>query len=129
MLALAAPSRGGCLELVFLNGCESEALGQAVRDAGVPTVVCWRTRVCDPAARVFVRAFFTALEYGRSVSDAFDDARTAVMCVTRLGSLAGLPAGMTVSVPKFELRRPGTPTAMVSVSPVPIAAGIPMLLV
>jgi len=129
MLALAGPRHGGCLELVFLNGCCSEALGLAVHAAGVPTVVCWRTKVCDPAARVFARAFFKGLEDGRSVVDAFEDAKNAVMCVTHSGQLTGLPAGMTTSVPKFELREPGTPSAMTFVSPIPIAAGVPVLVV
>ena len=30
-------------ELVFLNGCRSEQLGQHLCDAGVPVVICWRT--------------------------------------------------------------------------------------
>ena len=45
MLGQFSPARGGPLELVFLNGCESEALGKAVRRAGIPNVVCWRTLV------------------------------------------------------------------------------------
>ena len=81
--------------------------------------------VCDPAARVFAKAFFKALEDGRSITYAFEDAKTAVMCVTRPGRLQG----MTTNVPKFELRKPGMATAMTSVSPTPIAAGVPVLMI
>jgi len=129
VLALAAPAHGGCLELVFLNGCESEALGRAVRAAGVPTVVCWRTQAYDDAARIFAKAFFQALEDGRSAADAFEDAKAAVMFVTRPAKmLHGLPDGIPASVPMYELRGPGTPTAMTNVRPKPIAAGVPLLL-
>ena len=49
------------LELVFLNGCQSEELGKAVCKAGVRTVVCWRTKVVDEAARKFATSFFQAV--------------------------------------------------------------------
>ena len=124
ILGRATPSHGGCLELVVLNGCCSEPLGRAAHSAGVPTVVCWETKVWDPAARIFTRAFFTALEDGRSTADAFDDAKDAVMCVTHPGQIAGLRTWVS----KYELRRPGTPTAMTSVSPEPWAVGIPVLI-
>ena len=39
MLGAFSPAQGGPLELVFLNGCESVALGEAVHKAGVPFVV------------------------------------------------------------------------------------------
>ena len=124
-MRLATPSHGGCLELVVLNGCCSEPLGRAAHDAGVPSVVCWETKVEDSAARIFTLAFFTALEDGRSTADAFAAAKTAVGFVTHPGQIAGL----ATLVPKYELRRPGTPTAMSSVSPAPMAAGIPVLIV
>lgn len=120
----AAPSRGGCLELVFLNGCCSESLGKAICDAGVPNVVCWRTQTEDGAARVFARAFFEALETGTTVADSYEAAKLAVMCVTHLGRQAHLHA----MVPKYELRAPGTASAMTMVSPEPWAAGVPVLL-
>ena len=124
IMGLATPSRGGCLELVVLNGCCSEALGRAAHNAGVRRVVCWKTKVEDSAARIFTLAFFTALEDRRSIADAFDEAKVAAMCDTRPGTIAGL----TALVPKFELRCPGTASAMASVFPVPWAAGIPVLI-
>ena len=124
IIAHATPSRGGCLELVFLNGCCSENLGKAIRDAGVPNVVCWRTQTEDGAARAFAKGFFEALENGDTVADAFEAATLAVKCVTRLGKNAHLDA----MVPKYELREPRTASAMPNVSPEPWAAGVPVLL-
>ena len=124
IMRLATPSHGGCLELVVLNGCCSEPLGRAAHNAGVPSVVCWKTQAEDSAARIFTLALFTALENGRSTADAFDDAKTAVMCVTRKGKIAGL----NTMIPKYELRGRGTPTAMTSVYPTPWPAGIPVLI-
>ena len=128
ILRLATPSHGGCLELVVLNGCCSEPLGRAAHNAGVPTVVCWETRVWDPAARIFTRAFFTALENGRSAADAFDDAKTAVRFETCPGHIPGPDGPIPAMVPKYELRGRGTPTAMTSVYPTPWPAGIPVLI-
>ena len=73
MLGQFSPARGGPLELVFLNGCESEALGKAVRKAGIPNVVCWRTLVENGAARPFSEAFFTAYaQQGCDAAEAFE---------------------------------------------------------
>ena len=73
MLGQFSPARGGPLELVFLNGCESEALGQAVRRAGIPYVVCWRTLVENGAARPFSEAFFSAYaQHGCDAAEAFE---------------------------------------------------------
>ena len=126
----APAGRGGPLEFVFLNGCCSEPLGEAVRAAGVPTVVCWRSEVEDGAARILARAFFQALGSSGSadadaVRAAFESAKAAVRLVTRSGRLAG---GIVASVPKYELRAPGVPSTQ-PVHPPPIAAGVPVLLV
>ena len=61
LLGRHSPKSGGKLELVFLNGCRSEALARAVRAEGVPYVVAWATTAHDEAARVFSKAFFEAL--------------------------------------------------------------------
>ena len=103
----------------------------------MPNVVCWKTEVWDPSARIFTLAFFTKLESGRSIADAFAAAKTAVMCETHDGDIPGpytiqipgLPRGRIPSqVPMYELRGPGSPTKMTSFNPVPQAAGIPVLI-
>jgi len=92
---------GGCLELAFLNGCRSEPLGEAVRRAGVPTVVCWQGRVVDAAARIFARAFFQAVAAGMEYGRAYDEARRAVQLATRRSG--------AVATPLYELRDPDEP--------------------
>jgi len=123
MLGRASVVHGGLLELVFLNGCCSEGLGQAVRAAGVATVVCWRTQVEDHAARIFSKAFFEARRAGRGIAHAFEDAKAAVLTVTQPGQSDGL----STDVPVYEIREQGTPTRSVT-TPAPVAAGIPVLL-
>ena len=81
MLGQFSPARGGPLELVFLNGCESEALGQAVRRAGIPHVVCWRTLVENGAARPFSEAFFSAYaQHGCDAAEAFEQVVEWSLC-------------------------------------------------
>ena len=58
MLGTYSTGGGGILELVILNGCSSLSLGRMVARAGVPNVVCWKTRVQDKAAKAFALAFF-----------------------------------------------------------------------
>ena len=47
MFGASAKSKGGQLELVFLNGCCSQPLGELIRQQGVEYVVCWRTKALE----------------------------------------------------------------------------------
>lgn len=103
MLRSVRQHRRDVLELVFLNGCSSEALGRAVREqAGVPWVVCWRTACNDEAARFFSVKFFQVLNRA-TYRDAFEQAKSALQLHTRPGRLAN---GVSAQVPKFVLHDP-----------------------
>jgi len=149
LLGRHAPSAGGRLELVFLNGCRSEALGRAVRAAGVPYVVCWATPAHDAAARVFSRAFFAALDVRQNPKrrpslrrrlrclvdadagahdayvSAYSEAVDAVVFELRLGSLAN---GVRSHVPRFALRDPARGADASDASPPPSPSGVPLFL-
>ena len=131
VLGSHSPSSGGCLELVVLNGCESEALGRAIFAAGIPTVVCWKTKVHDHAARIFSRCFFQQiatfsqeaphLRTQRYV-DACTQAKLAVLSYPK-----PTPKWEMTSGPMFELVDP----AQHENGKLPngkMAAGIPLLL-
>ena len=141
LLGAHSPRTGGLLTTVFLNGCETYSMGARVRAAGVPYVVCWRTKAESGAARLFACSFFSSLVSGRGHLQAFEDAKSALLITTRPGNLAnGLPS----SVPAYELRDPFPlpPSSSSSSSttpstgaadpygfkPKPMAAGIPELL-
>lgn len=139
--ALAALLGAHGLTLVFLNGCETEALGRRVRAAGVPHVVCWRTPTEDGAAALFADAFFRAKEaHGRSCAAAFADACHTLRVQTRDGYAAD-GTRLDHDVPHYELRPPDEPPrnpegfTMPSIrrpqpepTPLPFAAGVPVLL-
>ena len=100
--------RGEMLELVFLNGCESEDLGRALREqAKVPWIVCWRTKCDDEAARLFSVHFFEALSRAGALEtepypSAFYEAKSALITKhTRAGTSAD---GTAAQVPKFVFR-------------------------
>ena len=59
----ALSAEGGTVECVFLNACESETVGEGLRECGVPYVVCWRTVVQDASAVLFARDFYAALDH------------------------------------------------------------------
>jgi len=86
--------RNSDLKTVFINGCDSRALGRQCSDAGIECVVCWSTAVLDEAAAIFSK---------------------------RNGSVSG------TKVAKFELRAPGIPAVAISFSPLPLAAGLPVM--
>ena len=136
LLGAHSPRSSGCLTTVFLNGCRTEEMGRRVRAAGVPHVVCWRTKAHNAAARTLASSFFSSLAAGRGHAQAFEDAKSAVLLVTRPGRLAN---GVPSSVPAYELRDPFAQTASEATlavhqevppdfSPPPMAAGIPILL-
>ena len=90
------------LELCFLNGCESLELGRAAIVPGVPTVVCWRTKAFDPAARTFAKAFSEALATGRTYREAFVTAVHALKVKTHPDPTDPFAA----AVPMFQLCGP-----------------------
>ena len=115
------------LEFVFINGCESLHLGKALRDGGVPHVVCWETKVEDTPAYHFAVEFYRALNSNNceDYRGAFEAAKLAVeSSLLRKGAEAGL---RDIMIPKFELRRPGSPPIR-ACNPPPRAAGVPVYL-
>jgi len=50
--------KGGTIECVVLNACETEEVGKKLRDHGVPNVVCWQSRVRDETAHNFPNTFY-----------------------------------------------------------------------
>jgi hypothetical protein len=57
-----AAGRGGTVECVVLNACESEQMAKRLRQYGVPHVVCWRSEVRDLTAMRFSETFYKALD-------------------------------------------------------------------
>ena len=104
---------GGLLELVFINGCDSEALGRQIwkQGTGVPTVLCWKTPTCDPAAKLFCVHFFECIAGGGESKTAFETAAMAIVNEMHKGR------------PKFRLEGPGAPPFAQ-----PWASGMPLLL-
>eukprot|EP00965_Chrysotila_dentata_P246453 6207173-Pleurochrysis_carterae.AAC.1 len=98
-------------------------MGRAVYEAGVPTVLCWASRVEDRAARLFAKAFFEMAAAAHDYRTCFEGAKAAVQLVTRPGESGGVCG----SVPRYELRVPGTASAW-RCTPTPIAAGVPVLI-
>mmetsp|Transcript_70046 Transcript_70046/g.210451 ORF Transcript_70046/g.210451 Transcript_70046/m.210451 type:complete len:1272 (-) Transcript_70046:33-3848(-) len=127
LLGSHSPRSGGLLDLVFLNGCCSEELGQAILAMGVPAIVCWKTRLLSEAGPVFSEAFFQALAQGRNYMQAFEQAKQAVTLVTRRGTLA--VGRHPCDVPRYELRDPdANPPRESVIDPAPEAVGVPVLL-
>jgi hypothetical protein len=120
ILGAHAPSKGGKLQLVFLNGCSSYQLGEAVHKAGIPFVVCWHTMVHDEAARIFSEAFYVHLERPTATyAEAFEQAKHAVHEIT-----ISKQGDNRFSIPKFSLENPAAGKKTASGA---WAAGIPHL--
>jgi serine/threonine protein kinase len=69
------------LKCVFVSACHSEWVGHAFVDAGVPHAVCCPVDEClqDIAAIEFTRSFYRGLACRRTLLNAFDLARRAVL--------------------------------------------------
>ena len=87
---VAAPALGalfrtmrGDVRIVVLNACHSAVQAAAIGEH-VDYVVGMRSSIRDDAAAVFAAAFYRALGFDRTVAEAFDQAKTALL-------LAGIP--------------------------------------
>ncbi len=71
------------IRVVMLNACYTASQAEAI-GAHIDYIVGMRTSVADTSATVFAAAFYSALGYGRKVTEAFEQAVAAIM-------LHGLP--------------------------------------
>ena len=82
-------------EFVFVSACHSALAGHTFVDCGVPHVVCCQqeSQLMDSAALSFTRAFYLALAFGRTLKDAFEIGKHAVL------------SSATVSNPDEEMKK------------------------
>lgn len=66
------------LQLVFLNGCSTEAQVQDLLEAGIPSVIATSQAIDDTVATDFAGSFYRDLAGGDTIQTAFDKARAAV---------------------------------------------------
>ena len=66
------------IQVVFLNACYSQIQGKAINEV-IDYVVGMNKAVGDKAAIVFASSFYRALGFGRTIQDAFDQAKTALL--------------------------------------------------
>jgi len=104
MLSAHAPCNRGSLTCIIINGCCTERIGRALHDAGIPVVICWRSKLHDKAGPLFSKVFHVALRQTQDYYEAYELAR----CVLST---------------EFDLRDP----QIASDSPQQ-AAGIPLLI-
>lgn len=66
------------IRLVFLNACYSREQAQALVTT-IDCVVGMKESIRDDAAAVFASSFYRAIGFGRSIQEAFDQGRTALL--------------------------------------------------
>ncbi|HEY85788.1 MAG TPA: CHAT domain-containing protein, partial [Chloroflexi bacterium] len=79
--AIFAPLSQAPAQVAFLSACHSQSMAQALLDAGVPHVaaVDANAAALDVAARAFSAQFYPWLLAGKTVRQAFDAGRAAVL--------------------------------------------------
>lgn len=66
------------IRLVFLNACYSRDQAQALITS-IDCVIGMKDSIYDDAATVFASSFYRAIGFGRSIREAFDQGRTALL--------------------------------------------------
>ncbi len=66
------------VQLVLLSACHSERIAEALAQV-IPYAIGMRETISDDAAIVFAAAFYQALGYGRTIREAFDLGKNALM--------------------------------------------------
>jgi hypothetical protein len=66
------------IRLVFLNACYAQEQAQALVTT-IDCVIGMQQSMRDDAAAIFASAFYRALGFGRSIQEAFDQGRTALL--------------------------------------------------
>jgi hypothetical protein len=66
------------IKIVVLNACYSQIQGKAINEV-IDYVIGMKTAIGDKAAIVFAASFYSALGFQRSVQEAFNQAKTALL--------------------------------------------------
>jgi hypothetical protein len=66
------------IRVVLLNSCYSKIQAEAITEI-IDCVIGMNTKIGDEAARVFAASFYRAIGFGRSIKDAFEQAKVALM--------------------------------------------------
>jgi hypothetical protein len=93
------------IRVVVLNACYSQIQAQAIVKV-IDCVVGMSTSIGDEAAIVFAASFYRAIGFGRSIKEAFDQGKTAIM-------LEGIPEANT---PQLLTRMGVDPSSIVLIS-------------
>jgi hypothetical protein len=75
------------IRVVVLNACYSQIQAKAISEV-IDCVVGMNTSIGDEAAIIFAASFYRAIGFGRSIKEAFDQGKTAIM-------LEGIPEAST----------------------------------
>ena len=68
----------GNIRLIFFNTCYSRGQAEAVVNH-VPAAIGMKTSIGDSAARIFASQFYSAIGFGKSVTDAFEQGKALLM--------------------------------------------------
>ena len=115
--------KGGLLDLVALNGCDSYALGRKLHKGGISIVVCWGTKTLDAGGRLFAKTFFKQIASSKTPKEAFIEGVRALASMYRIEGQHPLPpknySGQTNNAttsyplpPKNEKLRAGVPVLL-----------------
>ncbi len=103
--AMIAATRGR-IRLIVFNTCFSRSQAEAVA-SHVGTAIGMNAPISDEAARLFASQLYSAIGFGRSVEEAFDQARARLM-------VEGIPEGKT---PELFAAEGVNPSAVILVRP------------
>jgi hypothetical protein len=90
------------IRVVVLNACYSQIQAQAISEV-IDCVIGMNTAIGDEAAITFAASFYRAIGFGRSIKEAFDQGKTALM-------LEGIPE---VNTPQLLTRMGVDPSSVV----------------
>ena len=88
--------------------CIRDSLGRMVQSLGVPSVLCWRTRVQDDVARLFAKSFLEAVVHGHGYRRAYHEAVNSLRMLTHPTRSSQMQNGC-VYKPLYMLVDPDTP--------------------
>ena len=72
---LLCPARAPELQCLFLNACKTERIAREIHASLNLTIVCWRGKALDAAARAFSVGFYASLAKDEPPAVAFDAGR------------------------------------------------------
>lgn len=93
---------GKMVGILFLSACWSKEAVESIKKINIPCIISMEKSISEGAASTFTKFFYKSLAVGKTISDAFDEAKTSI--AVSFGRMSEEEDIFTISYNDYQVR-------------------------